>query len=124
MELDLGIIGRNIKTARKARQMTQEKLASAVGVNDKYISNIECGRDQASSPVYLAIANELHVGLDFLFGENLLIHQAQHAQEDPRQALLHLAQSVSDQQCPYLLLIVRSVLSMCQDTTKKEESSA
>lgn len=38
------LVGRNVRSARTARGMTQEQLAEAAGFSQQYISELECGR--------------------------------------------------------------------------------
>lgn len=67
--------GQNVQLARKAKKLTQTKLAEMLGVSDKYISNIETGRNICGTDLLLALANILETSLDALYGSNLKFNQ-------------------------------------------------
>lgn len=46
MVVDYAIIGERIKKARKAKHMTQEKLAEQIGVSIAFLSRIESGNSK------------------------------------------------------------------------------
>ena len=46
-------IGQNIRTARKGRDMTQEQLAEAADISEKFLSAVENGRERNLSVRYL-----------------------------------------------------------------------
>ena len=48
MELDYCAIGTRIKERRAKKKWTQEMLASAVGISNPHMSNIERGRTKVS----------------------------------------------------------------------------
>ena len=64
--MDYAAIGRRVRRIRKARKMTQEKLAELVNISTVYISHIETGSAKPSLPVVVAIANALDVRVDSL----------------------------------------------------------
>jgi transcriptional regulator with XRE-family HTH domain len=68
-EVDYAKLGLKIKTARKQKGLTQEKLAEAVSCNTSHISNIENNYTKVSLNVLLAIANVLGTSIDSLIGE-------------------------------------------------------
>jgi len=55
-----------IKIIRKYRGMTQDDLASAVGVSRPYLTEIETGRKDGSIKTLKSIAKALNVSLEFL----------------------------------------------------------
>lgn len=55
------ILGQNIAFYRKRRDITQEELAEAVGVNNVHLSRIETGVSAASLDTVFAIAKALDV---------------------------------------------------------------
>lgn len=69
--MDFTIIGKQIKQVRKERNWTQAELAGLAGIDDKYLSNIETGKDRCSLNALLSIANALNISMDFLLGKNL-----------------------------------------------------
>lgn len=63
------LIGARIKKSRKLAGMTQSQLAKAVQVCRVYVAEVEAGRDRASLPLLLAMADELGIqGPWLIFG--------------------------------------------------------
>lgn len=71
MEIDYKAIGCRIREKRIEKNMTQDSLASQIGVSNPHISNIERGRTKVSLPTLLDIANSLDTTLDELICDNL-----------------------------------------------------
>jgi transcriptional regulator with XRE-family HTH domain len=61
------LLGMRIKEVRRARQLSQEKLAEKVGVDPKQISRIEGGKSAPSLDTLEAIAKNLQVEMKDLF---------------------------------------------------------
>lgn len=59
-------IGLRIRALRKERGWSQDELAEAAGINQKYVSEIERGRVNASITMYHAIAQGLDMSLSEL----------------------------------------------------------
>ena len=59
-----------IKVLREHRQMTQQNLADAVGMNRLYLSQIETGRATGGLRTLTRIANALNAPLDMLVPGN------------------------------------------------------
>jgi len=55
------VLGRRLKTLRKRAALTQEDLAERAGINPKYISGIERGRENPTLDTLLRLARELRV---------------------------------------------------------------
>lgn len=66
MEINYKEIGKRIRSARKARHMTQEELAELVGVNTTHISNIESGKKPFSFKIFVRLYTALKVNPDSL----------------------------------------------------------
>lgn len=66
-------IGKNIQLIRKSNGYTQEKLAEAIEVSVRYISDIEQDRAKPSYEVLIRICNLFQVGLNQIFSEYLNI---------------------------------------------------
>lgn len=66
-------IGKNIQNIRKSNGYTQERLAEAVEVSARYISDVEQDRAKPSYEVLVRICNVFNVGLDQIFSEYLNI---------------------------------------------------
>lgn len=65
----LKFLGGRVRTARKARGVTQERLAELADLNLSYLSEIERGQANLSLCVANQIANALGVGLAELLEE-------------------------------------------------------
>lgn len=57
-------LGRAIRSAREARQLTQEQVAAAMGVSHQWISEVERGKPNARIGAVIAIATALGLRLD------------------------------------------------------------
>jgi transcriptional regulator with XRE-family HTH domain len=62
----LTFIGNRIRTVRKARKVSQEKLAELSGLHPIFISNVENGKVKASICTYYNIAHALDMALSEL----------------------------------------------------------
>ena len=56
-------LGERIRTARKAQNMSQERLAEFAGLSIVFVSNLENGHRRASICSYNSIANALSMSL-------------------------------------------------------------
>ena len=65
-ELDFRQIGKNIRSARLRQGLTQEYMASRIGVNVSHISNIENNRVKVSLTALVAICNALNLTVDYI----------------------------------------------------------
>jgi transcriptional regulator with XRE-family HTH domain len=59
--------GRRVKTLRKAKNFNQADLAEKIGIETKYLSNIETGRRSPSFEKAVALAKALDVPMSSLF---------------------------------------------------------
>ena len=64
-------LGRRIKALRKQAALTQEGLAERTGLNPKFISGIERGRENPTLDTLIRLARELGVQLVELFDFDL-----------------------------------------------------
>ena len=53
------VLGRRLKVLRKRAALTQEDLAERAGLNPKYVSGIERGRENPTLDTLLRLAKEL-----------------------------------------------------------------
>lgn len=64
----------NTKRARMNKKMTQSFLAEKIGITEKYVSDIETGRNTCSLDTLVAIANALEIEpYELLLPENKAI---------------------------------------------------
>ena len=61
------LFGRRLKVLRKANKLNQADLAEKVGIETKYLSNIETGRRSPSFEKTVALAKALEVPMSALF---------------------------------------------------------
>lgn len=97
-------LGERIRTLRKARGLSQDQLAEASGVNQKYVSEIERGRVNGSITIYDSIATGLGMTLSELTedlragksGDELLalFHRAVHLDEKRQTVVLETLRGV------------------------------
>ena len=59
-------LGTRLKTERKKKNITQEKLAELVGCSSAHISHIETGNTIPSLNTIISIINHLHISSDAL----------------------------------------------------------
>lgn len=60
-------IGNNVKQLREFRNLTQQQLADAIGVNIETIQAIETGNENFNIDTLVSIANVLNFYLDISF---------------------------------------------------------
>jgi transcriptional regulator with XRE-family HTH domain len=61
------LFGRRLKVLRKAKKLNQAVLAEKVGIETKYLSNLETGRRSPSFDKAVALAKALDVPMSSLF---------------------------------------------------------
>lgn len=64
--MDLQAVGKRIKAAREAKNLTQEDLAARVDLSTTHVSVIERGQKVTRLDTFIAIANALEVSADSL----------------------------------------------------------
>ena len=70
MSINFKIIGKRIKEVRKAKGISQEKLAELADLSTQYMSQIETAARKASLTSLVKISNALNVSLDELLYGN------------------------------------------------------
>lgn len=70
-ELNCKLVGRLIRTIRKKRDMTQERLAELVEISPQHCSGIEPGAAKVSLPALVKIANALNASMDELLLDSI-----------------------------------------------------
>ena len=68
--MDYYAIGQRIRKIRKARGLSQEKLAEKVGISTTHMSHIETANTKMSLPTFAEIASVLEVRTDELLYDN------------------------------------------------------
>jgi len=76
--------GKHIKSARKKKNWTTERLAEMTSINNRSIQQIECGSRSTSLTVLIQLCNALEVTPQYLLSgdlnENLLDEQSEYIQ--------------------------------------------
>jgi transcriptional regulator with XRE-family HTH domain len=88
------LFGKRIQKIRKSRKFSQHKLAGKVGIESKYLSLIETGRQQPAFSKIVAIADALDVPASALF----LFEREEHDEKAIRRRLDALLSKGSSQQ--------------------------
>lgn len=60
---ELKILGEQVRTLRKARNLSQTALAALIDMSNKTLDNVEKGRNWPSMPVYIALCRVLDLGV-------------------------------------------------------------
>lgn len=66
------LIGKRIANARKVAKLTQAKLSEKVGISEKYLSRIECGKQLPNIATVIKICDILCISADKLLSINNL----------------------------------------------------
>lgn len=74
--MDKKKFGRQLFSARKAKNMTSNQLAEKMKVSGSYIRQMECGTRLPSIRVLIEICNILDTSVDFLLEGDLKNHSA------------------------------------------------
>lgn len=93
--IDYRSIGGQIRSARIAKNMTQEKMAELTELSISHVSHIESGVTKIGLPALVRVANVLDVSMDYLLQDNeatvydsdlermhLLLHECDDTQKD------------------------------------------
>ena len=64
--MDYTTIGKNLRTYRKQRTLTQEQLAERAGLSPNYIGILERGEKLPSLETLLTLLNQLNVSADMV----------------------------------------------------------
>lgn len=64
--IDYQQVGQRIRKARGEQGLTLEQLARDIGISTSYLGHVERGTRSGSVEIYLALADRLHLSLDYL----------------------------------------------------------
>lgn len=101
--MDYYQIGQRIRKIRKAHQLSQDELASKVGISTTHMSHIETGNTKLSLPVLVDLANALQVRAD-----DLLFDSSRDSVSATADELQQLLNSCDAQQAKAILDIAKS----------------
>lgn len=80
--MDYVKLGERLREARKNKSLTQLQLAELSGVDNKYISKIECGKAVISLELMVRLANSLDVSPNFLLQDSLSLQMYMDSMEE------------------------------------------
>ncbi len=61
------LIGSRIKNLRRGRGYSQERLGEIIGINPKYLSSVERGRENPTLDLFIRLSKGLKVGIHEIF---------------------------------------------------------
>lgn len=91
--MDYFKIGQRIRAIRKARGLSQEKLAERIGISTTHMSHIETGNTKLSLPVFVSVSEALEVRTDDLLHDSIHADRSSSVSE-----ILNLLDGCSTQQ--------------------------
>ncbi len=100
--MDYYAIGQQIRRARKARGVSQERLAELVNISTTHMSHIETGNTKLSLPVLVELAEVLEVRTDDLLGRS--VYTGGHAAEE----ITALLEGCTPQEAKVLVELVKA----------------
>lgn len=112
--IDMKEIGKRIKKQRKLMGLTQKQLSELVDCNPHYISTIECGRSHPSADTFIAIADHLHLSLDYMIHGNSPL-------ENCPASLVNMIEMCSADDLEHLEYFLQSILFHRKSGTEKQE---
>jgi len=99
------LLGRRIRSLRRARDLSQEQLAEKAGISDKYLGELERGQKNVSVSVVERISAALDVEIS-----DLLDFGHEKGKTDLRREIATLANRASDRDLQTILRVLKSVL--------------
>lgn len=61
------LLGKRLKSLRMGKRYTQEKLAEIANLHSKYVSSLECGRENPTLDVLVRLSEALDIELSEMF---------------------------------------------------------
>ena len=101
--MDYYQIGQRIRKIRKAHKLSQDELASKVGISTTHMSHIETGNTKLSLPVLVDLADALQVRVD-----DLLFDSPRDSVSSTGDELQQLLDGCNSQQAKVILDIAKS----------------
>ena len=101
--MDYYQIGQRIRKIRKAHKLSQDELASKVGISTTHMSHIETGNTKLSLPVLVDLADALEVRVD-----DLLFDSPRDSVSSTGDELQQLLDCCNSQQAKVILDIAKS----------------
>ena len=105
MSSELKLLGRRVRTLRKAKKMTQEQLAIKADSGAKYISELERGEANVTIALVSKLAEGLGVPTSELFEND---HEAD--SQELRKEIKRMVREADDENIKLLYRVIKSVM--------------
>ncbi len=100
------LIGRRLKSLRKAKRLTQDQLGESASLSSKYLSRIELGLENPTLDVFIRLANALDVSLSEIFR----VDHEEHDSDKLRALLNALTKNADEKSMKTVVKLVQAVL--------------
>lgn len=98
------LIGLRIKELRKSRHLSQEHLAEKADINSKYLSRIECAKENPTLDMLIKLANALEVEMWEMFDFGHVV-----SQKELKEAIQRFSKSADEPTLRLALKVIRAV---------------
>jgi transcriptional regulator with XRE-family HTH domain len=99
------LIGRRIQELRKARGLSQEKIADKADISPNYLSRIECGRENPTLDMFIKLSNALEVEMLEMFDFR---HVVSH--KELKEAVQNISKTADEPTLSLALKVLRAVI--------------
>ena len=119
------VLGKNIKTARKNKRLTQQELADLIGKSKSVVQKYESGETEPPTPVIYAISDALEIDAYELYDgvyygwswSSTTEEERKELEKESDRILLNKIKSLPDIQQAALNVIIEGLIGNSQDTT-------
>lgn len=109
-EIDYISVGERIKNTRISKNITQDKLAELIEVNQSHLSNIERGKTKMSTDTLVNISRSLNTSIDYLLFGDIILEYDQYT----NMAILEVKEMLKDKEKNY----IEAFINFCKDFTE------
>ena len=111
--MDKKKLGEKIRTVRKGRRLTGERLSEMCNINATYMRQIESGMKIPSLPVFVTICRSLEVSPAYLLADSV----GEDAMSECRE-LTELFRTATPQELKLVTVMMKAVLEELRKSTK------
>ncbi len=98
------LTGKRIQELRKARGLSQEKIAEKADISPTYLSRIECGRENPTLDMFIKLAHALDVEMWEMFDFGHVL-----SQKELKETFQNLAKSADEPTLRLALKVIRAI---------------
>jgi len=98
------LIGRRIQELRKAKRLSQEKVAEKADISPTYLSRIECGRENPTLDMFIKLAGALEVEMWEMFDFGHIV-----SRKELKEAIQRIARSADEPTLRIALKVIRAL---------------